>query len=206
MRKLTYFVASTIDGFIAGPDNDDPSGDNGGFFLGEGDHIESIFTEWTDILPTPARQAMGIDPPNKIFDTVLEGRASYDIGLRAGFTDAYPHLRHLVFSRTITESPDPNVEIVAGDPVARVRELKREPGLGIWLVGGGTLADALRPEIDELIVKLHPVVAGAGIPLFGGGFSPERFDLTSTRTFDSGVLHLTYTRHGNADQAEAGQS
>ncbi|WP_020668262.1 dihydrofolate reductase family protein [Amycolatopsis nigrescens] len=193
MRKLTYFVASTIDGFIADPTGANPIGVDG-FFVAEGGHMESIFTEYSDILPAPARKAMGIDPPNKLFDTVLEGRGSYEIGLREGITDAYPHLRHYVFSSTIGTSPDPNVEIVASDPLTKVRELKQEDGLRIWLCGGGQLANALRPEIDELIVKLHPVVAGAGIPLFDGEFSPQRFTLAAHESFDSGVLHLTYTK------------
>ncbi|MDQ3765636.1 MAG: hypothetical protein M3460_30735 [Actinomycetota bacterium] len=52
----------------------------------------------------------------------------------------------------------------------------------------------LRPEIDELIIKLHPVVTGLGIPLFTEEFAPLRFKLTEQRIFDSGVLFLTYTR------------
>lgn len=195
MRKLTYLVASTIDGFIAGPDGDDPSGPDG-FFVFEGEHMQSIFDDWPDIVPGPARKALGIDPPNQVFDTVVEGRGSYNLGLQIGVTDAYPHLRHYVFSRTMTESPDENVHIVSGDPVAKVRELKAQEGLGIWLVGGGKLADALRPEIDEIIVKLHPVIAGDGIPMFGGAFDPQRFDLTHAQTFASGVMHLTYTKRG----------
>ncbi|MBK1782688.1 dihydrofolate reductase family protein [Prauserella cavernicola] len=193
MRTLTYFVASTIDGVIAGPDGGDPSGPDG-FFVMEGDHMRDLLSDWPDILPAPARAALGIDAPPTRFDTVLEGRASYQVGLDLGVTDAYPHLEHYVFSRTLTECPDPGVHLVSGDPVETVRELKRRDGLGIWLVGGGTLASALRSEIDELIVKLHPVVAGAGIPLFGGEFGPQRFDLTDVRRFDSGVLYLTYTR------------
>ncbi|TKG69750.1 dihydrofolate reductase family protein [Prauserella endophytica] len=193
MRKLTYFVASTIDGVIAGPGGGDPSGPDG-FFIMEGDHLQDLFTDWPDILPGPARAALGIDVPPKHFDTVLEGRASYQVGLDAGITDAYPHLEHYVFSRTMTEAPDPAVRLVSGDPVEKVRELKRRDGLGIWLVGGATLAGALRPEIDELVVKLHPVVAGAGIPLFSGEFGPQRFDLADVRRFDSGVLYLTYTK------------
>ena len=98
-----------------------------------------------------------------------------------------------MFSRTITRSPDPTVEF-ATDPIARVRELKQEPGAGIWLCGGGKLAAALRPEIDELVIKLHPIVAGAGIGLFDGEFSPAQFDLVNTQPFTSGVVHLTYTR------------
>jgi hypothetical protein len=32
-------------------------------------------------------------------------------------SDAYPHLRHYVFSRSLTPAPDTDVRIVAGDPV-----------------------------------------------------------------------------------------
>jgi dihydrofolate reductase len=189
MRKLTYLVASTIDGFITGPANDNPD-----FFLWEGDHGQWLRAEYPEVMPTHFREVCGIaDAPNKHFDTVLEGRNSWDIGVREGITNAYQHLRHIVFSRTITESPDPTVEF-ATDPIARVRELKREPGAGIWLCGGGELAAVLRPEIDELFIKLHPVVAGAGIPLFGGEFSPSQYSLTHTQPFASGVIHLTYTR------------
>jgi dihydrofolate reductase len=191
MRKLTYLVAATIDGFITGPANDNPD-----FFLHEGDHGDFIRAEYPEIMPTHLRPLIGLaDAPNKHFDTVLQGRGSWEIGVREGITNAYQHLRSIVFSRSITESPDPTVEFVATDPVERVRELKREDGMGIYLCGGGKLAAALRPEIDELIIKLHPVVAGAGIPMFGGEFAPERYDLADTRVFNSGVVHLTYTKH-----------
>ncbi|WP_026452904.1 dihydrofolate reductase family protein [Saccharomonospora iraqiensis] len=192
MRKLTYLVASTIDGRIT-----DPGGGNPDFFLAEGDHAVSLVEEYPEIVPSHVRPLLGLtDAGNTRFDTVLQGRGSYEIGLREGVTNAYRHLRSLVFSTTMTKSPDPTVELVRGDPVPAVRELKRENGAGIWLCGGGKLAAALRSEIDELIVKLHPVVVGDGIPLFDGGFAPERFDLVDTRVFRSGVLHLTYRRGG----------
>ncbi|MGH3936605.1 MAG: dihydrofolate reductase family protein, partial [Pseudonocardiaceae bacterium] len=176
------------------PDGGDPSGPDG-FFVREGGHIDAIFTDYSDILPAPAREALGINPPIKLFDTVVEGRGSYEIGLRAGVPDAYPHLRHYVFSRSITENPHaPSVRFVASDPREKVPELKQQEGKKIWLVGGSKIANTLRPEIDELSVKLHPVVAGSGIPLFTGEFAPQRFTLTEQRTFDSGVLFLTYTR------------
>lgn len=190
MRKLTYFVAVTIDGFIGDPSGGDPTA----LFLGEGDHIQALFEEYPDIIPVHVRQALGIAPENKVFDTVLEGRATYELGLRVGVANAYPHLRHYVFSRSMTGSPAPGVELVAGDAVAKVRELKQEEGKGIWLCGGAKLAATLRDEIDELIVKLHPVVMGDGIPLFAGEFRPERFELANSRVFDSGVVHLTYVR------------
>jgi dihydrofolate reductase len=72
-------------------------------------------------------------------------------------------LRQYVVSRTLAEPPDPAAEVIRGDPVAAVRERKRGDGKDIWLCGGGKLAGALRPEIDELVVELHPVAVGSGV-------------------------------------------
>lgn len=193
VRKLVYFIASTLDGFIAGPDGADPTGPDGFWPIPE-DYIGHMIAEYPETLPGPARAALSISAAGTHFDTVLEGRRSYEIGLKAGLTDAYPHLRHIVFSRTLGESPDPAVEIVADDPVARVRELKQEEGKDIWLVGGGELAGALYSEIDTMIVKLSPVTIGAGIPLFSGKatFNPLSWSLTDHKVLDSGAMFLTY--------------
>ncbi|MEU5819621.1 dihydrofolate reductase family protein [Streptomyces sp. NPDC047803] len=195
MRKLVYFIAATLDGFIAGPDGSDPSGPDGFWPIPE-DYLEHLIAEYPETLPGPARAALGVTAEGTRFDTVVEGRRSYEIGLDAGLTDAYPHLRHLVFSRTLGESPDPAVELVAGDPVARVRELKQEDGKGIWLVGGGELAASLYGEIDTLILKLSPTTIGAGIPLFGrkAAFEPCAWTLTDHTVLASGTAYLTYER------------
>jgi dihydrofolate reductase len=192
MRKLVYSVAVTLDGFIAGPDGGDPSGES--YFPLHEDLIEFIAAEFPETLPGSARQAMGIDAPPKKFDTVLEGRVSYEIGLAADVTNAYPHLRHLVFSTTMGKSPDSSVELVTSDPLETARELKAENGLDIWIVGGGTLAYALLPEVDRLILKQHPAVIGSGIPMFNGPFDPQMFSPTDIRQLDSGVRVLTFDR------------
>ncbi|MGW6204820.1 dihydrofolate reductase family protein [Streptomyces sp. NPDC055089] len=195
MRKLVYYIASTLDGFIAGPDGADPTGPDGFWPIPE-DYVAHLIAEYPETLPGPARAALSITAEGTHFDTVVEGRRSYEIGIKAGVTDAYPHLRHLVFSRTLGESPDPAVEIVATDPVARVRELKQEDGKDIWLVGGAELAGSLYPEIDTLIVKLSPMTIGAGIPLFShrATFDPNAWTLTGHRILDSGAAFLTYER------------
>lgn len=99
MRKLVYYVATTLDGFIAGPDGGDPSGED--YFPVTPDLVQFIVEHYPETLPAPARQALSVDGPARAFDTVVEGRRSYEIGLAAGLTDAYPHLRHVVFSRTM---------------------------------------------------------------------------------------------------------
>jgi dihydrofolate reductase len=192
LRKLVYYVAVTVDGFIAGPDGGDPSGMS--YFPLHPDLVEFIATEFPETLPGPARAAMGIDGPGKRFDTVLEGRSSYEIGRAAGLSNAYPHLRHLVFSTTMGRSPDPTVELVAADPSETARSLKSEDGLDIWVVGGGKLAHALLPEIDRLILKQFPAVIGSGIPMLDGPFEVHMFRPTDARQLDSGVRILTFDR------------
>ncbi|MEU4415220.1 MULTISPECIES: dihydrofolate reductase family protein [Nocardia] len=191
MRKLTYFVASTIDGFIAAEDG------TLDFFPVGGDHGPAIISQYPETLPTKVREARGIAAGNIYFDTVIMGRKTHDFGVRTGTASPYEHLRQYVVSTTLPEAPAPGVELIAEDPTAAVRELKREDGLGIWLCGGGELAQALLPEIDQVFLKLHPVVLGTGRPLFGGGAklpAPERFRVITSRVYADGVAFLKYGR------------
>ncbi|WP_405677384.1 dihydrofolate reductase family protein [Streptomyces sp. NBC_01511] len=201
MRKLVYYIAVSLDGCIADPDGSDPTSGPGAFWpIGE-DYVRHIAAEYPETLPGPARDAFGISGEGTHFDTVLEGRRAYQNGVDAGIDNAYPHLRHLVFSRTLTEpAPDPAIEIISTDPVAKVRELKQEDGKDIWLCGGGALAGALYSEIDQLIVKLAPMTVGSGTPLFGQKtpFDPAFFTLTDSKILGSGTIFLTYAKKRDA--------
>ncbi|MBJ8343360.1 dihydrofolate reductase family protein [Antrihabitans sp. YC2-6] len=191
MRKLTYYVASTIDGFIAA---DDGSVD---FFPVGGDHGPAITAQYPETLPTKVREARGLEGGNDTFDTVLMGRKTHDFGVRTGTASPYTHLRQYVVSTTLPESPDPAIELISQDPIGKVRELKKERGLGIWLCGGGELARHLLPEVDQIFLKLYPVVLGGGRPLFGQGASvdtPRNFHVASSRVFDDGVAFVKYSR------------
>ena len=192
MRKLVYYVATTLDGFIAGPDRGDPSGAD--YFRITPDLVQFMAANFPETLPAPARAALGIDGPAVAFDTVVEGRLSYQLGLDAGVTNAYPHLRHIVFSRSMTTSPDPGVEVVSSDPADFVRDLKSQPGMDIWLVGGGKLAAALLPEVDRLILKQNPSIIGTGVPLFDGPFAPSLFRPVDSVELNGGVRVVMYDR------------
>ncbi|WP_280235438.1 dihydrofolate reductase family protein [Nocardia cyriacigeorgica] len=191
MRKLTYYVASTIDGFIA---TEEGSVD---FFPVGGDHGPAITAQYPETLPTKVREALGIDKRNANFDTVLMGRKTHDFGVRTGTSSPYAHLRQFVVSSTLPESPDPAVELISADPLATVRELKRDKGLGIWLCGGGELAQVLLPEIDQIFLKLYPIVLGRGRSLFGDGPKlpePTRFRVITSQVFEDGVAFVKYGR------------
>jgi dihydrofolate reductase len=96
------------------------------------------------------------------------GRNTYELGVRQGITSPYAPLRQYVVSRSMRESPDATVELRRGDPLGLVRSLKAENGMDIWLCGGAKLAAAVVGEIDELILKINPVIFGTGISLFDG--------------------------------------
>lgn len=187
MRSLTYFVAASADGYIAGP------GGQFDFFAFEGDLAAWTMQEYPETLPVHAREALGINEvENRHFDTVVMGRRTYQPALDAGISSPYPHLRQIVFSTSLT-SQVPDVEVVGGDAVGLIRKLKEEDGGGIWLAGGGQLAAEVWAEVDELVIKRNPIVLGTGVPLLDGSFAPRAMKRISSQSFDTGVVAEVYS-------------
>ncbi len=188
MRELTYYVATSLDGRIAGP------GDDFSAFPVEGDHIEMIKRDYPDTLPDVGLRALGLTADGSRFDTTLMGWRTYAAGLVAT-DDPYPHTRQYVFSRQPREVPA-GITLTDEDPVAVVRRLKAEDeGTGIWLCGGGALAAALVGEIDRLVLKVNPVVLMTGTPLFdGAAYDPHAFVLERSTPYASGVVVNEYRR------------
>ncbi|MCX5204292.1 dihydrofolate reductase family protein [Streptomyces sp. NBC_00237] len=191
MRKLTYFVGMSLDGFIAAPDHAIDAYPVSEEFLND-----FLVGAYPECLPTHVRTALGADEaPNTHFDTMIQGRTTYQAALDIGITSPYAHLRQYVVSRSLAASPDPAVELISGDLAEKVRELKvEEAGLGIYLGGGAEIAGQLLDEIDELVLKVYPVVLGDGIRVFTAEFGVHSFSLDSTRSFENGTVVLTYSR------------
>jgi dihydrofolate reductase len=187
LRKLVYYVGATIDGFIAAPDG------SFDFFPLTPDVIDFITGDYPDTLPTHVREQLGVDVPNPNFDVGVQGRATYQPALDIGVTSPHAHLRQYVVSTTY-ESTDPAVEVISTDVVGKIQELKAEDGRDIYLMGGSRLAGSLLAEIDSLVIKVYPLVAGAGIPLFTADFSPTHFHLVGTRALEGGTVVLSYDR------------
>ncbi|MBF6298147.1 dihydrofolate reductase family protein [Nocardia amamiensis] len=190
MRKLVYFVGVSLDGYIAGPNGEID------FYPVADDMWEWMRAEYPETLPTHVRPHVGldVDAPNQKFDTLVMGRGTYDPALSIGVTSPYAHMKQYVVSSTLGRIDAPGVEVVEGDPVGLVQELKRQDGMDIWLAGGGKLAAALLEEIDELVIKSYPVVAGTGVPGFAGEFRPTLFRPTERTEFSNGVQVTWLTR------------
>lgn len=189
MRDVVYYIACTLDGFIAR--------DDGSFagFPWDDQFGADLLATFPETFPAHLRGGEWTAADNKRFDTVLMGRRTYEVGLREGITCPYPTLQQYVFSHTMSESPDERVVLVSSNAVERVRKLKEEAGRAIWLCGGGVLASTLLAAglIEKLIVKLNPVLFGSGIPLFSGGSGQKTLTLTGSRTYDSGHVLLHYS-------------
>lgn len=187
MRTLVYYVATTIDGFIADPDG------GADIFPNHPDSVTALFRRYPETCPVHLRPVFGIGDEAVRFDTVILGANTHRPAIDAGLTSGYPHLRQLVVTHGAIPT-DPSVETVGGDLVALVRTLKAEPGADIWLCGGGAVAAQLIDEIDELQVKVNPVLLGAGIPLASTGFAPSTWELVEVEQLPAGVVLLTYRR------------
>ncbi len=187
MRKLIYLVGTSLDGFIA-----DTDGSPQGFPL-DPDVLGRIFAEYPETCPAHLRDALAVTAGARHFDTVVMGYRTHEPALAAGLTSAYPHLQQFVVTHREDLPPDPHLTVVHDDPVALVRELKTREGKDIWLCGGADLAGQVIDEIDELHLKVYPVLFGSGVPLVAGSMT-LRFHLVSTEPLGSGTLLNIYSR------------
>ncbi len=168
MRKVTYGGANSLDNFLARPDGAVD-------WLLWCDEAQAVMAEYW-----------------KTIDTVLMGRKTYEFALTHG--GVYPGVTAYVFSRTLPPVENKSVQIVSTDAAAFVRNLKQQPGKDICLMSGGELARSLFEAdlIDEIGLNIHPVLLGAGMPLFHPMNRQINLELAECKTFKNGCVLVTY--------------
>lgn len=197
---VTEFL--TLDGYIVGPDED---------------------ISWvSDGFDPQMQEDIAVDLMR--YDLFVFGRTTYDI-----FAEYWPHAEpydegdalkpsegkedpriikalnerpKLVFSTTLTEPAWAGTRVVAGDVADEIRRLTHEPGGPIGLQGSASIAQALAAAdlVDEYRIYLHPVVLGAGTPLFALGHQRRDFELTDLTRYANGVIATTYQRKEKDDR------
>ena len=168
MRKILLFIASSLDGYIARTSGE----------------VDWLFTDadygYTDFFSQ--------------IDTILMGSKTYYQIL--GFGE-YPYKgkKSFVFSKTLDNKTDSNVTFVGTHLTEFISTLRQSRGRDIWLVGGGkTIHSFLKHGfVDELILSIHPIILGNGIPLIMNDPSLETsLELKDVRTYNSGLLQVSY--------------
>jgi dihydrofolate reductase len=98
-----------------------------------------------------------------------------------------------VISKTLSVI-DNNVIIINDNIAEEVNKMKNESGKDIWLYGGASLIASFMNLglVDEYRLSVHPVILGAGKPLFVDIKQRQELKLVDTRRFSSGVVQLCY--------------
>lgn len=166
MRRIRYQVACSLDGFIAGPDDD---------------------FDW--ITPEPS---FDFDELFAQFDILLMGRRTYEIVRAAG--ESFRGKQVVVASTTLRSEDHAGVEVVGGGLEARIRELRAQSGRDIWLYGGGSLFSQLLDWdlVDTVEPALIPILLGDGVPLLSPPPVRRRLTLVGHRAYPSGIVVLEY--------------
>ncbi|MEY8022109.1 dihydrofolate reductase family protein [Muriicola sp. SD30] len=173
MTNIIYYVATSLDGFIAGH-NDDIS-----LFTTGGKGVDKYLADLQD------------------FKTVIMGRRTYEFGYQYGLVPgqpAYPHMEHFIFSNSLQLENLAETVRIEKLSIDRVKEIKQSAQTDIYLCGGGEFAGWLLDNglIDRLKLKLNPIILGNGIRIFGNSTTKAKWNLIETESFEEGLKILTY--------------
>ena len=175
MRTLSLFIATSLDGYIAKPDDDLSF-----LKIVEKEGEDYGYTEFTSTI-----------------DTIILGRKTYDWVLGKIGASHYDNGERNVYVITRTERPGVGkTKFYTGDITELVRQLKSENGKNIYCDGGAEIVNELLKNdlIDEFIISVIPVLVGDGIRLFKDGRPEQQLTLVNTKTFDTGLTQLHYKR------------
>ncbi|MEW1864432.1 dihydrofolate reductase family protein [Streptomyces sp. NPDC088194] len=183
MRKVTYSMGVSLDGYIVGPDGD----------LDWGAPDGELFRFVTDELRGIGVHLMG----RRLYETMLYWEtADQDPSLDDSMLEwarLWKPLPKVVFSTTLSEVQG-NARLASGSVAEEIARLRAEPGEGEIAIGGAALAAqaAAAGLIDEYRPRVHPVLIGGGTPYFSRHEHRVDLELLETRTFGSRVVCFRY--------------
>jgi dihydrofolate reductase len=173
MRKVILGLAVSLDGYIEGPNGE----------------YDWCFTD----------QDYGMSSFFKSIDSIFMGRKSYEVSKSAeaqspSGENPWKGITTYVFSNSLKSINDKDVQLVSGNVVDAVRKLRAVKGKNIWLFGGAELTASFVNAglVDEFWLSVHPVLLGAGKPLFQKIGDRKNLKLIDHKAYDSGLVSLRY--------------
>ncbi|WP_286858312.1 MULTISPECIES: dihydrofolate reductase family protein [Sphingobacterium] len=175
MRKISIFIAMSLDGYIAKP-NDDLSFLN----LVEKEGEDYGYAEFTDSI-----------------DTIIIGRKTYEYVLKNIGSSHYDNGNRDVYVITGTERPNVGRTVFyTGDLTKLIERLKSENGKNIYCDGGAEVINELLKQdlIDEFVISVIPILLGNGTRLFKDGRPEQTLKLITAKAFETGLTQLHYSK------------
>ncbi|HLG02301.1 MAG TPA: dihydrofolate reductase family protein [Bacteroidia bacterium] len=180
MRKLSLFIAASLDGYIAKP-NDDLS------------FLKIVEKEGEDY---------GYSEFTANIDTIILGRKTYDYVLKEIGSSHYDNGQRDVYVITRTERPGiGRTTFYTGKLTELVQRLKSKSGKNIYCDGGAEIINELLQHdlIDEFIISVIPVLVGNGTRLFKDHRPEQQLEFVSAKSFETGLTQLHYIRKNRVD-------
>jgi dihydrofolate reductase len=175
MRKLSLFIATSLDGYISKP-NDDLS------------FLKLVEKEGEDY---------GYAEFTANIDTIILGRKTYDYVLKEIGSSHYDNGQRDVYVITRTERPRVGrTTFYTGRLTELVQRLKSETGKNIYCDGGAEIINELLKHdlIDEFIISVIPVLVGKGTRLFKKNRPEQQLEFVNAKSFETGLTQLHYKR------------
>ena len=170
-RQLFVYIATSLDGYIARPDDD---------------------LDWLSQVEMPGED-YGYARFIEQVDTVILGRRTYEKVLSMGV--AFPHQDKKVYVLTRTpRAPEGNIQFYNGELPQLIAGIREKEGKHIFCDGGAEVVNLLMQAglVDEWIISYIPVFLGNGIRLFQDGRPETSLRLISCRSFPSGLVQVHY--------------
>ncbi|WP_255771067.1 dihydrofolate reductase family protein [Pseudarthrobacter sulfonivorans] len=183
MRKLTFAMNLSVDGYTAAPGDD----------LSWSVPSDELFQWWSDRVGATDLALYG----RKLWEAMSSHWPTADqqpdvTPAQVEFAHRWRDMPKVVFSSGIS-TVDWNARLVTGDAVAEITRLKAEDGGSMDIVGATLAAAAMRAGlIDEYVLVTHPVLVGGGTPFFTALDNRVNLRLLETRTFPDGVVLTRY--------------
>ncbi|WP_271769794.1 dihydrofolate reductase family protein [Aquimarina algiphila] len=174
MRKIKLYIAMSINGKIAKADGN---------------------VDWLDSIPNPDQLDYGYYDFYETIDTTIQGNKTYEQIIDWGIDFPYSEKKNYVLTRKKGAESTKDVEFISENHIEYIKELKKQKGKDIWLVGGGQINTMLLNEklIDEILVFIMPIVLSDGIELFESIPNETFLTLIETKKHTTGVVELRYT-------------
>ncbi|GAB1371954.1 dihydrofolate reductase family protein [Candidatus Kapaibacterium sp.] len=174
LSKVILYIAASIDGYIAGINDD---------------------LEWLDNHSNPESLDYGYNEFYKSVGTAIMGRKTYEKVLQLSSDWPYKDISSYIATQITDYKTDPSDTFIVNDISPElINSLKSKSDKDIWLVGGGKLTGEFLEKklLDKMIITYIPIILGAGIKLFEDKIIQSSWSLDGLIKYPNGVYTVSY--------------